>query len=371
MTDSPLLARLPDGPLDIIGDIHGENAALEAILHKLGQAGSGEGQPHLVFLGDLVDRGPDSIAVVDRVADLVAQGRATCVMGNHELNLLRDRERSGNGWFYGKADEAWSHAVEGHVIRGTFPSRVADEAVRQRLLAFFRTLPLAAVRDDLRIVHAAWHAPAIAALAHCADYTEALVRSEADAGSIPADLEARCRVEWKALKAAGIDTKNPATPPPHVEALATAESMGQNSHHLSVLTSGPEQVRPGLPAWRAGRWRILQRQRWWDGPVDVPTIFGHYWRLRLASADSSRLRLFGPTEAHDWLGDHRRAFCIDFSVGRRYQSRTAAGEAPEAGFREALGALRWQGPDQPSELWFDDRDGPVEVAPPGKSRSGG
>ena len=365
MPDSALLARLPDGPLDIIGDVHGEHDALEAILDKLGQSGDGAGQPHLVFLGDLIDRGPDSIAVADRVAALVSEGRATCVMGNHELNVLRDRQRSGNGWFYGKPAEAWSHAVDGAVIRGSFASRVADDADRQRLLAFFRTLPLAAVRDDLRIVHAAWHAPAIAALAHCSDYAEALVRSQADAAALPDALREQCRQEKAALDAAGIGTHAPAVQPPHLQALATAAAMAQNSHHLSVLTSGPEQVRPGLPAWRAGRWRIIQRKRWWDEDVDVPTIFGHYWRLRLPSADSSRRRLFGATEAHDWLGPHRKAFCLDFSVGRRYHSRGVDGSAPDTGFREALGALRWTGADQPAQLWFDDRDSPVMVPAPG------
>ena len=366
MSDSPLLTRLPPGPLDIIGDVHGEHEALEAILDKLGQGGTGAGQPHLVFLGDLVDRGPDSIAVADRVAALVDQGRATCVMGNHELNLLRGRRRSGNGWFYGTEGEAWSHAVDDAVLRGSFQSRVADAADRARLLDFFRTLPLAAIRHDLRIVHAAWHHTAIEALADSSSFAQALARSDADATDLPEDLRQRCKKEHAELKAAGIDTLDPSVQPPHVEALALAAEIAQNSHHVTVLTSGPEQVRPGLPAWRAGRWRIVQRQKWWDEDIDKTTIFGHYWRLRKPSADGSRRRLFGATEAHDWLGPHRRAFCIDFSVGRRYHSRDSNGRPPEAGFREALGALRWTGPDQPSQLWFDDRDAPVTVPPPGR-----
>ena len=366
MSDSPLLTQLPAGPLDIIGDVHGEHDALEAILDKLGQSHPRAGQPHLVFLGDLVDRGPDSIAVVDRVASLIEEGRATCVMGNHELNLLRKRQRSGNAWFYGTEGEAWTHAVDGTVLRGRFQSRVATESDRTRLLDFFATLPLAATRHDLRIVHAAWHPTAIAALADCGSFAEALARSDADAADLPEELRERCKAEVAELKAAGIDTNDPAVQPPHLEALAQAAEIAQNSHHLTVLTSGPEQVRPGLPAWRAGRWRIVQRQRWWDEHVDVTTIFGHYWRLRQPSADSSRQRLFGATEAHDWLGPHRRAFCVDFSVGRRYHSRGSDGSAPEAGFREALGALRWTGPDKPSQLWFDDRPDPVMVPPPGQ-----
>lgn len=362
---SALIRSLPPGPLDIVGDVHGEIDALEAILERLGQAGdSGTRRPHLVFLGDLVDRGPDSLAVVDRVAGLVRDGRASCILGNHELNLLRGRKRSGNQWFWGADREVWSHATDDGVVEGTFESRPASDRDRARVLAFFRTLPAALHRADLRVVHAAWHAPAVAALGDCSDYTEALARSEADAGAISADLRARCEAEVAGLKAAGIGLRNAATAPPALPGLAAAAMQEQNSHHLNVLTSGPEEVRPGRPAWRAGRWRVVRRQRWWHENVPVPTIFGHYWRLRLPSADASRRRLFDDTGPAEWLGPDRRAFCLDFSVGRRYQSRTG-GTAPDGGFREALGALQWRGPHHPAQLWFDDRAGSVEVAPPG------
>lgn len=363
-----LIAPLPPGPLDIIGDIHGEIDALEAILRRLDQHTDAPGaRPHLVFLGDLVDRGPNSVAVVDRVAALVAAGRASCILGNHELNLLRGRERAGNHWFRGNPHEPWSHAAEHGVVEGTYTSVPATEADRARMLAFFRGLPAAMERSDLRVVHAAWHSSAIRALGGCADYAEAEARSEADAGAIPEELLRRAKAEEEQLKALGVDLYHAGTRPPALPAIAEVGTIEQNDHHLSVLTSGPEEVRPGLPAWRAGRWRVLRRQRWWDRSVPVTTIFGHYWRLRLRSADSSRIRLFDDTGPTAWLGPDRNAFCLDFSVGRRYQSRTAEGAPPAEGFREALGALRWRGPDHASELWFDDRDTPLSVPPPGRS----
>ena len=54
---------LPPGPLDIIGDVHGELGALEALLAHLAEAGRTE-QRHLVFVGDLVDRGSWSVEVI-------------------------------------------------------------------------------------------------------------------------------------------------------------------------------------------------------------------------------------------------------------------------------------------------------------------
>jgi polynucleotide kinase-phosphatase len=88
------------GPFDIIGDVHGCRAELETLLTRLGYAlrrdGSGRpaGATHpegrtAVFVGDLVDRGPDSPGVLRLVMGMVGEGSAICVPGNHEAKLLR------------------------------------------------------------------------------------------------------------------------------------------------------------------------------------------------------------------------------------------------------------------------------------------
>ncbi|MEV6113320.1 polynucleotide kinase-phosphatase [Streptomyces sp. NPDC052109] len=73
------------GPFDIIGDIHGCSTELEALLAKLGYADGvhPEGRT-AVFVGDLVDRGPDTPGVLRRVMSMVETGNALCVPGNHE-----------------------------------------------------------------------------------------------------------------------------------------------------------------------------------------------------------------------------------------------------------------------------------------------
>ncbi|MFF7896304.1 polynucleotide kinase-phosphatase [Streptomyces sp. NPDC007907] len=73
------------GPFDIIGDIHGCSAELESLLAKLGYVDGvhPEGRT-AVFVGDLVDRGPDSPGVLRRVMAMVKSGSALCVPGNHE-----------------------------------------------------------------------------------------------------------------------------------------------------------------------------------------------------------------------------------------------------------------------------------------------
>ncbi|MGC9437367.1 polynucleotide kinase-phosphatase [Streptomyces sp. WG5] len=73
------------GPFDIVGDIHGCAAELESLLGKLGYTdGVHPDGRTAVFVGDLVDRGPDSPGVLRRVMSMVKSGNALCVPGNHE-----------------------------------------------------------------------------------------------------------------------------------------------------------------------------------------------------------------------------------------------------------------------------------------------
>jgi len=69
--------------LYLIGDVQGCDAALSLLLQTLGFSPS---RDQLVLLGDLVNRGPSSAAVLRRVMAL--QGAAQCVLGNHDLHAL-------------------------------------------------------------------------------------------------------------------------------------------------------------------------------------------------------------------------------------------------------------------------------------------
>ena len=94
--------KTENGPFDIIGDIHGCYDELVALLTQLGYTpASGEGNPELhrsfrppagrraVFLGDLADRGPNSPGVLRLAMQMVSDGHAFCVPGNHDIKLLR------------------------------------------------------------------------------------------------------------------------------------------------------------------------------------------------------------------------------------------------------------------------------------------
>ncbi len=88
------------GPFDVVGDIHGCREELEDLLAVLGWAlvRDDQGRPvdathpegrKAVFVGDLVDRGPDSPGVLRLVMGMVGSGHALCVPGNHENKLVR------------------------------------------------------------------------------------------------------------------------------------------------------------------------------------------------------------------------------------------------------------------------------------------
>ncbi|MQY20365.1 polynucleotide kinase-phosphatase [Nocardia macrotermitis] len=88
------------GPFDVIGDVHGCRSELETLLEELGyalrrdetarpvDARHPDGRT-AVFVGDLVDRGPDTPGVLRLVMGMVESGNALCVTGNHEFKLVR------------------------------------------------------------------------------------------------------------------------------------------------------------------------------------------------------------------------------------------------------------------------------------------
>lgn len=66
----------------VIGDVHGKYDMLNDLLQKW------DGHSQLVFLGDLIDRGENSRAVLEKVRDLVNQQGSICLSGNHEFMFL-------------------------------------------------------------------------------------------------------------------------------------------------------------------------------------------------------------------------------------------------------------------------------------------
>ena len=85
----------PERGYDLIGDIHGCGHALARLLDQLGYRLQGGVWRHprrqVIFLGDIIDRGPHIREALHLVHAMVEHGQAHCIMGNHEFNAL--------GWY--------------------------------------------------------------------------------------------------------------------------------------------------------------------------------------------------------------------------------------------------------------------------------
>ncbi len=346
-----LIQTLPSGPLDIVGDIHGEHEALCQLLGHLGYDAEG-GHPagrHLVFVGDFCDRGPDSPAVMALAARLMQAGRAHAVLGNHEINLLRGDAKDGAGWFF---EDRFERDRPKYA-----PYRRSGAAERAWIHAFLSALPVALERPDLRIVHAAWVPEKIdeiralpagpgSLIDHYEDWERAaVVRAE------KAQLRRRMQEELQAW-AHGLE--DPQCKPPFLSAHAEFDAVKQTTNPLKVVTSGVER-QGTAPFYAGGRWRFSERVAWWDRYAQaIPVVVGHYWR-RLAPAHARERAslgkgdsdLFERVDPLAWHGLHGNVFCVDFSVGGRWAERKA-GKPLGTDFK--LAALQW--PER--TLCFDD-----------------
>jgi predicted MPP superfamily phosphohydrolase len=87
--------------IDIIGDVHGHYQQLIRLTEKMGYSVGSKKLHHpesrkLGFVGDFINRGPQSVEVLTLVKSLCESGDAIAVLGNHEFRLIQnsvDRER--------------------------------------------------------------------------------------------------------------------------------------------------------------------------------------------------------------------------------------------------------------------------------------
>jgi hypothetical protein len=333
-----LIQQLFDGPIDIIGDIHGEYGALCALLTRLGYDGNGnhlEGR-RLVFVGDLVDRGPGSLSVVQLLKTLVDSGKAQCILGNHELNLIKTqapKHRHGNHWFFGETECMTKEAPQ----RVHF-QELANESQRAWISEWLGTLPLALEHEQLRIVHACWDQSSVDRLRN--DQAQNQWANIRDAYEFY-----KVEIEKSMLQ------KSQTQPISSLE----KEIIYQNEHPIKVLCSGLEE-HCSTPYFAGGKMRYMKRVTWWDRYQDSKkVIFGHYWRKRFKPqahvqvVDQQTVPvLFDHHQPYHWLGQNRTAMCIDYSIGQSFFEREKGILDGASGM--ALCAMRW--PQE--ELWFHD-----------------
>ena len=145
---------------DLIGDVHGYMDLLDSLVEKMGYSRKGKGYEHpegrkLIFVGDLINRGPDSISVLKTVRETWEQGNALLTLGNHEFNLLQDAKMN----------------------------KPLPNQGYQSYLSWLEKIPLFLDLEDLRVVHAAWHFPSISFLSQMQVPHDEIIRKSCDKSS--------------------------------------------------------------------------------------------------------------------------------------------------------------------------------------------
>lgn len=309
---------------DIIGDVHGHHLELTALLDELGYQFRHGAYRHsnpdrkVIFLGDLMDRGPGQLETLETARRMIDADTAHVIMGNHEHGAI--------GWFYrDPLDPArylrnhGSKNLDQHVV---FLNAVGDDReLHREWIEWMQTMPLFLDLPELRCIHACWHPRHVEAIRSLSGPVDGVLDQDALFDSFR---------KGKDLK----DT-------------------------VDILLRGPEIDLPDGFGFHdhAGQHRTKSRVRWWDDtvtslrngaitdlvhmpdlpevplsddcifsdPDDRPVFFGHYWF-------AGQPALVSP-----------RRTCLDFSV------------AKEGG---VLCAYTWRGESDLTEdhlFWLDER----------------
>ena len=136
-----------------IGDVHGKTGMLDELLQHW------DGRSQLVFLGDLIDRGEDSRAVLERVKDLVEQEGAVCLSGNHEymfLSWLDNPEKSYDHYRRNGGDTT-INSLLGRPLNAPVDGLADAERIKTEaadLVDFIRQMPFLLETERYIFVHA-------------------------------------------------------------------------------------------------------------------------------------------------------------------------------------------------------------------------
>jgi hypothetical protein len=146
---------------DIIGDIHGHAARLEALLVKLGYRDQNGAWRHpsrtAIFVGNFIDRGPEQLRTLEIVRAMLDAGAGRAVMGDHELNAIAWATLNPDG---GSRYLRTHYGPEGDKNRRQHEAFLAevgpDTHAHKAWVDWFMELPLWIEETACRVVHACW-----------------------------------------------------------------------------------------------------------------------------------------------------------------------------------------------------------------------
>jgi hypothetical protein len=282
---------------DVIGDVHGHADALTGLLRSMGYAERAGAWRHsgrqAIFVGDLIDRGPQQLETIDIVRRMVDTGAAQVVLGNHEFNAIAYATPTEDGHLRTRNQKnRKQHAV--------FIAAVGEDSpLHRELVDWFMTIPLWLELDGLRVVHACWSDRDL-------DY---LRTRSSDTNTLDPDLVADASIgDHPAFDAIETVLKGPEVRIPDGVKFHDKGSHTRTNVRLTwwneSATNWSALLPPGTKILAADGTRIDALP---DTPIpehllrqytgDVPVIFGHYWF-------KAPMALTNPL-----------ALCVDYSAG--------------------------------------------------------
>lgn len=279
---------------DIIGDIHGQNEKLEALLRQMGYAHRNGAWRHpsrkAMFAGDYVDRGPGQVATLRIVRDMVDAGSAEAILGNHEFNAIAFHSID-------PADPSRHLRVRNEKNRKQHVGFLAevgeDTPLHESWIRWFMDLPLWIEKEDFRVVHACWHPSSMAELSGSLGPGNTLTPGLVELASRPhasefSAVETLCKGLEVALPEGvsyldGDGNRRVRTRVRWWDDTATTYKQA------AMLGSKDAQQLPDTPIPKASRVAYDQKK---------PVFFGHYWL-------TGQPQVLSPTTC-----------CVDYSAAR-------------------------------------------------------
>jgi hypothetical protein len=299
-------AAAPMTGYDVIGDVHGHADALTELLAAMDYVERDGVWAHderqAIFVGDLIDRGPQQIESVRIARTMVEAGAAQMVLGNHEFNAVAYATPDGRGDFLRPHIRDDDRCRKNRKQHEEFIEEVGFDTQEHRdIIEWFKTIPLWLDLGGLRVVHACWSSDHI-------DYLRPLV-GEND--NLTDDLVVAASTE-KHPSYVAVETilKGPEIhlgdlhyhdKDEHFRDWARIRWWDESATSLSkaaMVAAGTQILEADHTPASLPDDPIAEEHRFvFDS--DVPVIFGHYWWSAKQGITSDR------------------ALCIDFSIAKQ------------------------------------------------------
>ncbi len=262
---------------DLIGDVHGCGKTLCALLEQMGYGLKDGVYQHktrkVVFIGDIVDRGPNIRLALRVVRNMVEKGHAHLIMGNHEYNVLAFCTPS-------RGDTSHPY-LRDHTARNSF---IVEETLKQfeaypqewqDHLSWFLTLPLYQEFEHFRAVHACWDRDLITQMQMrygCNHMDEEFLHASMDRESFEGQLVDRL-TRGTALKLP--DNRSITAKDGFVRHFFRTSFWHENPEVYDEVVFQPDPLPEDIrerPITSEDRKQLL-----YYGPDELPLFIGHYW----------------------------------------------------------------------------------------------